>query len=125
MNGWYKDESSLPRLKRNSEVLHKRQKIGAKDPAQTEKEKNISDPNFVDPNLQQEPAAQAPAPQSEPAAQEPEQPVGPPPVEKTKGTLTVAFGRFNPPTIGHQQLMDVAAQAASGDDAGRIPYLSI
>ena len=117
--GWYKDGEFVAKTEKGTlKFYNKRQKIGAKDPAQTEKEKNISDPNFVDPNLQQEPAAQAPAPQSEPAAQEPEQPVGPPPVEKTKGTLTVAFGRFNPPTIGHQQLMDVAAQAASGDDGG-------
>ena len=117
--GWYKDGEFVAKTEKGTlKFYNKRQKIGAKDPAQTEKEKNISDPNFVDPNLQQEPAPQAPAPQVEPAAQEPEQPVGPPPVEKTKGTLTVAFGRFNPPTIGHQQLMDVAAQAASGDDGG-------
>ena len=117
--GWYKDGEFVAKTEKGTlKFYNKRQKIGAKDPAQTEKEKNISDPNFVDPNLQQEPAPQASAPQVEPAAQEPEQPVGPPPVEKTKGTLTVAFGRFNPPTIGHQQLMDVAAQAASGDDGG-------
>ena len=34
--------------------FNKRQKVGGKDPAQTEKEKNISDPNFVDPKLQQQ-----------------------------------------------------------------------
>jgi len=121
--GWYDrttGEFVAKTEKGTLKFYNKRQKIGEKDPAQTEKEKNISDPNFVDPNLQQEPVQQEPAPQAavEPAAQEPEQPVGPPPVEKTKGTLTVAFGRFNPPTIGHQQLMDVAAQAASGDDGG-------
>ena len=121
--GWYDKTTGEFVAKTEKGTLkfyNKRQKIGGKDPAQTEKEKNISDPNFVDPNLQQEPVQQEPVPQSaaEPAAQEPEQPVGPPPVEKTKGTLTVAFGRFNPPTIGHQQLMDVAAQAASGDDGG-------
>ena len=33
-------------------------------------------------------------------------------IPKTRGTITVAFGRFNPPTVGHQQLMDVAAAAA-------------
>ena len=41
--------------------FNKRQKVGAKDPAQTEKEKNISDPNFVDPALQQ----QAPPPEEQ------------------------------------------------------------
>ena len=37
-------------------------------------------------------------------------------VPKTKGTLTLAFGRFNPPTVGHQKLMDkVAASSDDGD----------
>ena len=56
---------------------------------------------------------------------------GPPPVEKTKGTLTLAFGRFNPPHAGHLQLMDVAAQAAAqsaelgnGDDYIIVPSRS-
>ena len=41
---------------------------------------------------------------------------GPADVPKTKGTLTIAFGRFNPPTVGHQKLMDkVAASSDDGD----------
>jgi hypothetical protein len=97
---------------------NKRQRVGAKDPKQTPHEKDVPSPSYNDPNAPQ-PAAE-PVQQQEPAAQQqaPEQ-VGPPPVEKTKGTLTVAFGRFNPPTIGHQQLMDVAANAASGDEDGQ------
>ena len=101
---------------------NKRQRIGAKDPKQTEHEKRIPSPSYNDPNAPQpapEPEPQQePVPQQQAAAQSPEQ-VGPPPVEKTKGTLTVAFGRFNPPTIGHQQLMDVAANAAAGDEDGQ------
>ena len=27
-------------------------------------------------------------------------------VEKTRGTLTLGFGRFNPPTAGHEKLLD-------------------
>ena len=93
---------------------NKRQRIGAKDPKQTEHEKRIPSPSYNDPNAPQ------PVPQQEPALQQPApEQVGPPPVEKTKGTLTVAFGRFNPPTIGHQQLMDVAANAAAGDEDGQ------
>lgn len=102
-------------MKGTLKFYNKRERVGQKDPAQTEKEKNISDPNFSDPATQQ-PVEQQPVAQQAP--QQPEEPVGPPPVEKTKGTLTVAFGRFNPPTIGHQQLMDVAAQAAAGDQDG-------
>ena len=44
--------------------------------------------------------------------QSPDLAAGPPPVPKTKGTLTLAFGRFNPPHAGHGQLMDIAAQSA-------------
>ena len=53
------------------------------------------------------------------------------PVEKAKGTLTLAFGRFNPPHAGHLQLMDVAAQSAAqsaelgnGDDYIIVPSRS-
>ena len=105
--------------------FNKRQKIGGKDPAQTEKEKNISDPNFVDPKLQQEPQQdqqatpeQQPAPEQE--VQSPDLVAGPPPVPKTKGTLTLAFGRFNPPHAGHQQLMDIAAQSAETEESDYI-----
>ena len=102
--------------------FNKRQKVGGKDPAQTEKEKNISDPNFNDPAAQQQQPQQQ-EPQQEPVPDEQQQQVqspdlvaGPPPVEKTKGTLTLAFGRFNPPHAGHLQLMDVAAQSAARSD---------
>jgi len=116
--GWYDKttgEFTAKTVKGTLKFYNKRERVGQRDPAQTEKEKNISDPNFNDPATQQ-PVEQQPVAQQAP--QQPEDPVGPPPVEKTKGTLTVAFGRFNPPTIGHQQLMDVAAQAAAGDQDG-------
>jgi len=115
--------------------FNKRQKVGGKDPAQTEKEKNISDPNFNDPTLQQQEPQQEPAPdqqqQQQQQVQSPDLAAGPPPVPKTKGTLTLAFGRFNPPHAGHLQLMDVAAQAAAqsaelgnGDDYIIVPSRS-
>jgi len=103
--------------------FNKRQKVGGKDPAQTEKEKNISDPNFVDPKLQQQEPQQEPAPdqqQQQQQVQSPDLAAGPPPVEKTKGTLTLAFGRFNPPHAGHQQLMDIAAQSAEAEESDYI-----
>jgi len=103
--------------------FNKRQKVGEKDPAQTEKEKNISDPNFVDPKLQQQEPQQEPGPdqqQQQQQVQSPDLAAGPPPVEKTKGTLTLAFGRFNPPHAGHQQLMDIAAQSAEQEESDYI-----
>ena len=118
--GWYKDGEFVAKTEKGRlKFYNKRQGIG-KDPAQTETEKNISDPNFVDPALQQQ---QAPAPQ--PVAQE-APPVNFLPVEKTKGTLTIAFGRFNPPHLGHLQLMDTAAASAEqeGSDYMIVPSRS-
>ena len=115
--GWYdrmSGEFVAKTEKGKLKFYNKRQKVGGKDPAQTETEKKYSDPNFVDPALvqQQDPAAQQVA--AEPVAQQ-----APPenflPVEKTKGTLTVAFGRFNPPHLGHLQLMDTAAASAEAE----------
>jgi len=115
--GWYDRASGefvAKTEKGKLKFYNKRQKVGGKDPAQTETEKKYSNPNFVDPALtqQQEPAAQQVA--AEPVAQQ-----APPenflPVEKTKGTLTVAFGRFNPPHLGHLQLMDTAAASADAE----------
>jgi len=124
--------------------FNKRQKVGGKDPAQTEKEKNISDPNFNDPTLQQQAPPEGPRHhlnnkkyhqksnnQQQQEVQSPDLAAGPPPVQKTKGTLTLAFGRFNPPHAGHLQLMDVAAQSAArsgelgnGDDYIIVPSRS-
>ena len=108
--------------------FNKREVIGAKDPKQTEHEKRIPSPSYNDPRAsqpQQTEPAQQPALEQQPTSeQQPQQQVGPPPVEKTKGTLTVAFGRFNPPTVGHLQLMDVAAQASEVDGSEYLIYPS-
>jgi nicotinamide mononucleotide adenylyltransferase len=119
--GWYDRKTGefvAKTEKGRLKFYNKRQSVG-RDPAQTETEKNISDPNFNDPALQQ----QAPAPQ--PVAQE-APPVNYLPVEKTKGTLTIAFGRFNPPHLGHLQLMDTAAASAEqeGSDYMIVPSRS-
>ena len=136
--GWYKDGEFVAKTEKGQlKFFNKRQRVGQKDPAQTPKEKNISDPNFVDPALQQQApvdpnaAAVDPNAQIDPATGQPIQaapppppiPV-PPPVEKTKGTLTIAFGRFNPPTVGHQQLMDTVAGAAGEEDFLIVPSRS-
>ena len=109
--------------------FNKRQKVGGKDPKQSEKEKNLSSPNTEappegqqapPPEGQQEvpPEEQAPEQQSQQEIQSPDLAAGPPPVPKTKGTLTLAFGRFNPPHAGHQQLMDIAAASAEEEEGG-------
>ena len=144
--GWY-DRSTKEFVAKTEKgrlkFYNKRQQVGKGDPNQTELEKNISNPNFNDPSVQQEPAAeptsddlraqademdavaaekeaeaqaiQADAVQSQ--LQSPDLKAGPPDVPKTKGTLTIAFGRFNPPHAGHQQLMDTAAAAAEAEES--------
>jgi len=104
--------------------FNKRQKVGGKDPKQSEKEKNLSSPNTeAPPEEQQANGQQQAAPEQEPQQQEVQSPdlaAGPPPVPKTKGTLTLAFGRFNPPHAGHQQLMDIAAASAEQEESDYI-----
>ena len=134
--GWYDNTGEFVAKTEKGQLkfYNKRQRVGQQDPRQTDLERNISDPNFTDPALQQQ---QAPAPQevpmdqqsmeqqpvADPMAQEPEKPVRHLPVEKTKGTLTIGFGRFNPPHAGHAQLMDMAASSATeeGDDYVIVP----
>ena len=138
--GWY-DKSSgefiAKTVKGTLKFYNKRQVVGMRDPAQSEQERNYSNPNTQVPPEGQQAAPpqgqQAPPPEPTPeeiAAQEeqaaaeekeairanlqsPDLAAGPPPVEKTKGTLTLAFGRFNPPHAGHGQLMDIAAESAA------------
>ena len=97
--GWYKDGEFVAKTEKGQlKFYNKRQRVGKKDPPQSEKEKNLSAPSS------------APAPEAE------KQEMKPPEVEKTKGTLTVAFGRFNPPTTGHEKLLDtVASNSDEGD----------
>jgi phosphopantetheine adenylyltransferase len=138
--GWYDratGEFVAKTEKGTLKFYNKRQKVGKGDPDQTELEKNISDPNFNDPALQQQepvqqapvqelppeeqaPVEPAPAPQEPQTQLDPELAAGPPPVPKTKGTLTIAFGRFNPPHAGHMHLMDMAALSAKSEDGDYI-----
>ncbi len=56
---------------------------------------------------------QQPAPQQK-AAAKPDPEVSD--LDKTLDTLTLAFGRFNPPTAGHEKLIQAAEKAAAGGD---------
>ena len=58
------------------------------------------------------PAAQASAPAAKPKAAEPEGSD----LDHALDTLTVVFGRFNPPTKGHEKLLQQAEKAAAGGD---------
>jgi hypothetical protein len=41
--------------------------------------------------------------------------------KEDKGTVTVAFGRFNPPTVGHEKLLNAAKAASKGGDYNIYP----
>jgi hypothetical protein len=103
--GWYdnKGEFVAKTEKGQLKFFNKRQKIGQQDPPQSDKEKRLS------------------APASQPAQQEPTITMQPPEVKKTKGTLTIAFGRFNPPTTGHEKLLDTVASSSDDNDYMIIP----
>ena len=123
--GWYDKttgEFTAKTDKGKLKFYNKRQSVGGKDPKQSEKEKNLSSPNTEAPPEGQQPEQQA-APEQEQQqlpVQSPDLAAGPPPVPKTKGTLTLAFGRFNPPHAGHQQLMDIAAASAEEQESDYI-----
>ena len=64
-----------------------------------------AEPPQVDPQAQQRTTNQQPTPEQELPAEEEV------PVPEAPGVVVV-FGRFNPPTIGHQKLLDKAAKVA-------------
>jgi len=103
--GWYdnKGEFVAKTDKGTLKFFNKRQRIGGQDPAQSEKEKKISVSTSAEP------------------AVEPKMTMQPPEVKKTKGTLTIAFGRFNPPTTGHEKLLDTVASSSDNNDYMIIP----
>ena len=123
--GWY-DKNGEFVAKTEKGVLkfyNKRQKIGQQDPRQSDKEKNLSQTTSAQSQQQVEP--QQPVSQKD----DPEGPVEPdkltpPQVEKTKGTLTIAFGRFNPPTTGHEKLLDTVAKSSDDGDYVIVPSRS-
>ena len=103
--GWYDNQGEFVAKTERGQLkfFNKRQKIGKQDPPQTEKEKKLSQP----------------APQQEKPIE-----MIPPEVEKTKGTLTIAFGRFNPPTTGHEKLLDTVATSSDDGDYVIVPSRS-
>ena len=134
--GWYKDGEFVAKTEKGQlKFYNKRQKIGQQDPPQSDKENRLSSPatqapppgQKVEPVAAQQapaPQAQKPVPQQEPKGGDEAQFEGPAPVEKTKGTLTVAFGRFNPPTTGHEKLLDTVATSSDDGDYVIVPSRS-
>ena len=113
--GWYKDGEFVAKTHKGSlKFYNKRQRAGEQDPPQSEKEKRLSHTTS---------AAPAAAPEEKPQEEQPVE-MKPPEVEKIKGTLTVAFGRFNPPTTGHEKLLDTVATSSDDGDYVIVPSRS-
>ena len=93
--GWYdkNGEFTAKTVGGKLKFYNQNQVPGKQDPPQQRSQAN-----------QQPVATQVQPPQQEePPAEEP---------KKDKGTLTIAFGRFNPPTTGHEKLLDKVANVA-------------
>ena len=109
--GWYKDGEFVAKTEKGRlKFYNKRQRVGQQDPPQSEKEKRLSHSTSAQPQAQAQPQVKAPkqAEPEQPISQkdDPEGPVEPedltpPRNERTKGTLTIAFGRFKPPSTGY------------------------
>ena len=103
--GWYDKQGEFVAKTEKGQLkfFNKRQRVGKQDPPQSDKEKKLSQ-----------------------TTTEKDKPVEmiPPEVEKTKGTLTIAFGRFNPPTTGHEKLLDTVATSSDDGDYVIIPSRS-
>lgn len=75
--------------------------------------------------------ASTPQRRTEKGEEEPTQPKGGGEEEEGTGgdkegeTITLVFGRFNPPTIGHKKLLDGAEQVAGGGDLRIYPSRSV
>ena len=125
--GWYdnKGEFVAKTEKGQLKFFNKRQRVGKQDPPQTDKEKNLSAPTSAPAAAPEEPAQASATPEQEPQ-KDPNAPIvlEPPEVEKTKGTLTIAFGRFNPPTTGHEKLLDTVAKSSDDGDYVIVPSRS-
>ena len=124
--GWYDKNGEFVAKTEKGQLkfYNKRQRVGKQDPPQTDKEKNLSATTSA-PAAPEEPAQASAAPEQEPQ-KDPNSPVvlEPPEVEKTKGTLTIAFGRFNPPTTGHEKLLDTVAKSSDDGDYVIVPSRS-
>ena len=106
--GWYdKDGEFVAKTEGGKLKFYNKSQRPGQDPPQQRTARNQS----VAATQVQEPAPeqQQSTSQQEPPAEEGE--------VEDRGTLTIAFGRFNPPTIGHEKLLDsVAKTAGKGGD---------
>ena len=112
-------------LDRSGKVVARTEKgklkyIDGRQPKGAEETAAGRQPTGAAPTAQQPQAGQAPAPQPQAApGQAPEEQ----PAEELP-PLTVVFGRFNPPTVGHEKLLKSAKRISAGGDIKIYPSRS-
>jgi len=104
---WFDSRGNLVAVTEKGRLKFTKKRTPAKDesPAQVMGRRRKDDDLFGSP-LQKKPAPKPKAPKKE----EPKKEKG------DGGTLTLAFGRFNPPTVGHEKLLSAAKKASAGGD---------
>ena len=105
--GWYdkKGEFIAKTEKGKLKFYNKRQRVGQQDPPNSEKEKKLSHTTYDEPPLVQQQQELQPNP-------------------RTKGSLTIAFGRFNPPHAGHEKLLNTVSSSADNNEYLIVPTKS-
>ena len=102
---WFDSRGKLVAVTEKGRLKFTDKKKAAESPAQIMGRRRRDD-DLAGAPLQKKPEAKPKAK----AKAEPEQ-------KKSGGdTLTLAFGRFNPPTIGHEKLLQAASKASAGGD---------
>jgi hypothetical protein len=103
--GWYNNQGEFIAKTEKGELkfYNQGQKVGERDTPQQRTQAN-----------QQVAATQAaPVPTEAPGAPKKAEEA---PKEKEGGLVTIVFGRFNPPTVGHQKLLSSASSISSGGE---------
>ena len=103
--GWYDSRGEFVAKTEDGKLkfYSKNQKVGERDPNQ---DKNQTAQKQDDTKKKQK---ETEAPKKKKAAPEDGK-------ETQTETLTVVFGRFNPPTVGHEKLLSAAKKASAGED---------
>jgi hypothetical protein len=103
--GWYNPQGEFIAKTEKGELKFytKGQKVGQKD---TPNSKTDADQRVAATQVSSRPLEE---PQSQQQTTEPEKP-------KEGATLTIVFGRFNPPTVGHEKLLNSASRVSVGGE---------
>jgi hypothetical protein len=103
--GWYDKEGEFVAKTERGKLkfYNQNQVTGKQDPDQVRTKAN-QQPVATQVRPPTEPQQQVQQPQQEPQSEE--EP------EESKGILTIAFGRFNPPTTGHEKLLNAVSSIA-------------